>query len=62
MRALLVRGMLAGLIAGVLATVFAYVFGEPSVRAAVGLEESGGTITVRPKRGTRTAARPRERP
>lgn len=40
MRTLLVRGMLAGLAAGVLATVFAYVAGEPSVDAAIGLEES----------------------
>lgn len=42
MKTLLVRGMLAGLIAGVLATGFAYLFGEPSVNAAIGLEESGG--------------------
>ncbi|SFO97756.1 Probable cobalt transporter subunit (CbtA) [Amycolatopsis arida] len=40
MRTLLVRGMLAGLVAGVLATLFAYVFGEPSVEAAIGLEEA----------------------
>jgi hypothetical protein len=33
--------MLAGLIAGVLATLFAYFFGEPSVNAAIGIEESG---------------------
>ncbi|MGW4063572.1 CbtA family protein [Amycolatopsis sp. NPDC004747] len=42
MKTLLVRGMLAGLIAGVLAFGFAYAFGEPSVNAAIGLEESGG--------------------
>ncbi|ADJ48761.1 hypothetical protein AMES_6935 [Amycolatopsis mediterranei S699] len=42
MKTLLVRGMLAGLIAGVLAFGFAYTFGEPSVNAAIGLEESGG--------------------
>lgn len=41
MRTLLVRGMLAGLTAGVLATLFAYLFGEPSVNAAIGIEESG---------------------
>ncbi|MBK1786919.1 CbtA family protein [Prauserella cavernicola] len=41
MRTLLVRGLLAGLIAGVLATAFAYVFGEPSVDAAIGIEEAG---------------------
>ncbi|WP_158895486.1 CbtA family protein [Amycolatopsis anabasis] len=41
MRTLLVRGMLAGLIAGVLATLFAYLFGEPSVNAAIGIEEAG---------------------
>src|SRR4051794_8681674 len=42
MKPLLVRGMLAGLIAGVLAFGFAYAFGEPSVNAAIGLEESAG--------------------
>lgn len=42
MRTLLVRGMLAGLIAGVLATLFAYFFGEPSINAAIGIEEAGG--------------------
>ncbi|SFW71385.1 CbtA family protein [Amycolatopsis australiensis] len=42
MKTLLVRGMLAGLIAGVLAFGFAYAFGEPSVNAAIGLEEPGG--------------------
>lgn len=42
MRTLLVRGMLAGLVAGVLATVFAYFFGEPSVNAAIGIEEAAG--------------------
>jgi len=41
MKTLLVRGMLAGLIAGVLAFGFAYVFGEPSVNAAIGIEEAG---------------------
>ena len=41
MRTLLVRGMLAGLIAGVLAFGFAYAFGEPSVNAAIGIEEAG---------------------
>ncbi|SDY84384.1 Uncharacterized membrane protein, predicted cobalt tansporter CbtA [Amycolatopsis xylanica] len=41
MRTLLVRGMLAGLIAGVLATLFAYFFGEPSINAAIGIEEAG---------------------
>ncbi|NIJ13706.1 hypothetical protein FHU38_004050 [Saccharomonospora amisosensis] len=40
MRTLLVRGMLAGLVAGALAAVFAYVFAEPSVEAAIALEES----------------------
>ncbi|WP_116042466.1 CbtA family protein [Amycolatopsis palatopharyngis] len=42
MRNLLVRGMLAGLIAGALATVFAYFFGEPSLNAAIGIEEATG--------------------
>lgn len=41
MRTLLVCGMLAGLIAGVLATFFAYFFGEPSINAAIGIEEAG---------------------
>ena len=41
MKTLLVRGMLAGLIAGVLAFGFAYAFGEPSVNAAIGIEEAG---------------------
>ncbi|GAB3494890.1 CbtA family protein [Amycolatopsis cihanbeyliensis] len=42
MRTLLVRGMVAGLAAGLLATLFAYFFGEPSVNAAIGIEEAGG--------------------
>jgi predicted cobalt transporter CbtA len=42
MKNLLVRGMLAGLIAGVLAFGFASAFGEPSVNAAIGLEEPAG--------------------
>ncbi|PXY24123.1 CbtA family protein [Prauserella flavalba] len=41
MRTLLVRGLLAGLVAGVLATGFAYFFGEPSVDAAIAIEEAG---------------------
>ena len=39
-RDLLVRGLLAGLLAGVATFLVAYVVGEPSVNAAVALEES----------------------
>ncbi len=41
-RDLLVRGLLAGLLAGVAAFFVAYAVGEPSVSAAIALEESGG--------------------
>lgn len=40
-RTLLVRGLLVGLVAGVVAFIFAQLFGEPSVAAAIALEESG---------------------
>ena len=40
-RDLLVRGLLAGLLAGVATFFVAYVVGEPSVGAAIALEESG---------------------
>lgn len=40
MRKLVARGMLAGLVAAVLATVFAYVVAEPSVEAAIAIEEA----------------------
>jgi hypothetical protein len=40
-RTLLVRGLLVGLAAGVVAFIFAYLFGEPSVAAAIAVEESG---------------------
>ena len=39
---LLLRGMLIGILAGILAFGFARVFGEPSVEAAIALEEAGG--------------------
>lgn len=52
MRTLLVRGMLAGLVAAVLASVFAYFFGEPSVNAAIGLEEAGGGAHSHSDHGT----------
>jgi predicted cobalt transporter CbtA len=52
MRTLLVRGMLAGLVAGVLATVFAYFFGEPSVNAAIGIEEAAGGTHAHSDHGT----------
>ena len=42
MRSLLVWGLLAGLLGGVLAFGFASVFGEPSVEAAIAIEEQGG--------------------
>jgi predicted cobalt transporter CbtA len=38
----LVRGLLAGLLAGLAAFCVAYVVGEPSVSAAIALEEAGG--------------------
>ena len=41
-RDFLIRGLLAGLIAGFVAFGVAYVVGEPSVRAAIALEDSGG--------------------
>jgi hypothetical protein len=47
---LLVRGMIAGLVAGLAAAVFAWFTGEPSVNAAIGLEEAGahdhGTVEL----------------
>ncbi len=42
-RTFLVRGLLAGLIAGFVAFGVAYVVGEPSVNAAIAIEESGGS-------------------
>jgi len=41
-RDLLVRGLLAGLLAGIAAFVVAYAVGEPSVSAAIALEDSAG--------------------
>jgi predicted cobalt transporter CbtA len=41
-RDLLVRGLLAGLLAGVAAFFVAYAVGEPSVGAAISVEENGG--------------------
>lgn len=40
MRTLVARGMLAGLFAAVLATVFAYLIAEPSIEAAIAVEEA----------------------
>jgi predicted cobalt transporter CbtA len=40
-RSFLVRGLLAGLAAGVVASGVAYVVGEPSIEAAIAIEESG---------------------
>jgi predicted cobalt transporter CbtA len=42
-RTFLVRGLLAGLIAGFVAFGVAYVVGEPSVNAAIAIEEAGST-------------------
>jgi predicted cobalt transporter CbtA len=39
-RAILVRGLIAGFFAGLLAGGFAYVMGEPSIDAAIAIEES----------------------
>lgn len=44
--ALLVRGLLAGLFAGIVAFGVAYVVGEPSVNAAIAVEEAGGAAEV----------------
>jgi len=40
-RSFLVRGLLAGLVAGIVAFGVAYAVGEPSINAAIALEESG---------------------
>ena len=40
-RSFLIRGLLAGLIAGIFAFGVAYAVGEPSVNAAIGIEEAG---------------------
>lgn len=44
-RDLLVRGLLAGLLAGIAAFVVAYAVGEPSLSAAIALEDSAGGHT-----------------
>jgi predicted cobalt transporter CbtA len=41
-RSFLVRGLLAGLFAGLVAFGVAYVVGEPTINAAIEIEESGG--------------------
>ena len=41
-RDLLVRGLLAGLLAGIATFFVAYVVGEPSIGAAISVEEAGG--------------------
>lgn len=43
---LLIRGLLAGLIAGIVAFGVAYVVGEPSVNAAIAVEEAGSAAEV----------------
>jgi hypothetical protein len=40
-RAFLIRGLLAGLLGGLAAFAVAYVVGEPSVRAAIAIEQAG---------------------
>lgn len=45
-RTFLVRGLLAGLIAGVVAFAVAYVVGEPSLNAAIAIEQAGETAAV----------------
>jgi predicted cobalt transporter CbtA len=47
-RSFLVRGLLAGLLAGVAAFCVAYVVGEPSVSAAIALEEAGSAEHTHP--------------
>ena len=42
-RDFLVRGLLAGLVAGLVAFGVAYVVGEPSINAAIAIEELGGS-------------------
>jgi predicted cobalt transporter CbtA len=42
-RSFLIRGLLAGLIAGFVAFGVAFVIGEPSINAAIALEEGGST-------------------
>ena len=42
-RSFLVRGLLAGLVAGIVAFGVAYAVGEPSINAALALEESGAS-------------------
>ena len=44
-RSFLVRGLLAGLVAGIVAFGVAYVVGEPSIDAAIAIEESGSGHT-----------------
>ncbi len=44
-RSFLVRGLLAGLVAGILAFGVAYAVGEPSIDAAIAIEESGSGHT-----------------
>ncbi len=41
-RTFLVRGLLAGLVAGIVTFGVAYVIGEPSIGAAIAIEEAGG--------------------
>lgn len=53
----IVRGLAAGLIAGLLAGLFAYVVAEPSVDAAIAIEEAAAEAatsdTERPERARR---------
>ena len=47
-RAFLIRGLLVGLFAGIVAFGVAYAVGEPSVNAAIAVEESGAAAHTHP--------------
>ena len=55
-RDLLVRGLLAGLLAGIAAFVVAYAVGEPSVSAAIALEDSSTSTGESHSHGTDTGS------
>jgi hypothetical protein len=56
--AFLVRGLLAGLLAGLAAFAVAFVVAEPSVSAAIALEEAGGAEHAHAEPGVPAAAAP----
>ena len=57
-RSFLVRGLLAGLVAGILAFGVAYAVGEPSIDAAIAIEESGSGHTHADETDPAAAAEP----